>query len=502
MKRFNIHRVVVAVSYLFCFTALAGAAGEWGGTYIGENLTVTLRPEGADGNEYVGTITLGDRVMPARGRFDPVKGFAGVFESGGTRFGFSLAAQPDGTVVLASDDKRHALKRQAGPAGGGEPDPRPGAGRALPEFLRPGLRISYSGGSSIVAGVGSKLIPAKDGKGRWVDPVTGKSYNEEDTKNSGGVGITQIDILYADEKVIVADVRNYLMVDLQKKLVSLSGATGITGTAGSLGDYWLNPATLARLEEGRTGQGRVTRLRYTADGREYDAVGIENDLANGYSHKIYDRVTGLLLSDSNATAGDSVSTINPVTGQTGKGKGSTVISHARFIGTRQVDLPWAKEPPPQWAAARGQRLELSGGYTAVLPSGPLPGFPMSLTFEVDQPVGPAVVVKMTTRQGIGDNLPVQESTVARCFSAAGRGCLWLSPRVAQQLKPNTVIDEDAVVQYRTTYMGTQNGMAIVVEQGPLDVSQYGYDLRSGMLVWLQNSRETLSGRIETRLQAK
>lgn len=495
MANFRALCVLFAAYCLAYLPVAALAAGEWAGSFSGDNLAVTLQAGGGDGNEYAGTITLGGRVMPARGRFDPANGFTGVFESDGSQFTFSLAEMPGGVIVLSSGQKQYALKRQTIPNTGGK----------LPAFLRPGLRISLSGGNSIVAAESSKLVPAPNGNGQWVNPQTGKSYNLEDTNNSGGVGIVQIDILHADDNIIVAEVRNYLMADLQSRLVTLNSVVGITGTAESLGVYWINPAILARWQEGVDAQGKVSRLRYSVGQQTFDAIAIEQNSAVSYSNRIYDLATGLLLSDSNSTVGDDVTTINPVTGQTGQGRGSAAIAHARFINARQVDLPWAAEPPPPWAATTGQTLELSGGYAAVLPTGSLPALPITMSFEVVQPTGPAIaaaVVKMHTWRGIGDNLPVQESVTQRCFSSAGRGCLWLSPRVAQQLQAGTVIDEDPVVQYRTTFAGMQGGIAVVVEQGPLDVTQYGYDMRTGMLNWLKVSRVNQTGRVETELQAR
>lgn len=402
--------------------------------------------------------------------------------------GWALAAEPTaeparkGTAkIFGNDDEPVQDEEQAGD---------------FPEFLRPGVRLTYFEGSSVVQGVNSQVVP--DDKGNLVDPQTGKHYRQDDMKNSGGVGYAQINIVAVDPELIAADARSFLIIDLNNNICSATSVAGLTGNGDQLGMYWINPARLANMGQQAERGERINRIQYTLNDRNYDAISMVSASGAGYISRIYDLRTGLLLSSSSSDTGQNVNTLdknNTIT----PGQGSTYISHSRFVSVRQVNIPWADQRTPRWVVA-GRQIDYQGGYTAVLQGGALPGYGMTVSFSIGQVSHGCAQARMVTRTEIGNGLPAQESTADRCFGSSMLSGLWVSPGALQQLNPNQLIDKDPITRFRTTFMGIQGQSAVFVEQGPAETTQTAYDLQSGVLQSIRSSRKNATGEFQVQLQ--
>lgn len=366
----------------------------------------------------------------------------------------------------------------------------------FPDFLRPGVRLTYYEGSSVVQGVNSQVVP--DDKGNLVDPQTGKHYRQDDMKNSGGVGYAQINIVAVDPELVAADARSFLIIDLNNNICSASSVAGLTGNGDQLGMYWINPNRLANIGQQAERGERINRIQYTLNDRNYDAISMVSASGGGYISRIYDLKTGLLLSSSSSDTGQNVNTLdknNTIT----PGMGSTYISHSRFVSIRQVNIPWAEERMPRWVSA-GRRIDYQGGYTAVLQGGALPGYGMAVSFSIGQVAHGCAQARMVTRTEIGSGLPPQESTIDRCLGSAMLSGLWVPPGALRQLNPNQLIDKDPITRFRTIFTGVQGQSAVFVEQGPAETTQTAYDAQTGMLRSIQSSRKTQTGEFQVQLQ--
>jgi hypothetical protein len=366
----------------------------------------------------------------------------------------------------------------------------------IPDFLRPGARLTYFEGSSVVQGVNTQVVP--DDKGNLMDPLTGKRYRQDDMKNSGGVGYAQINIVAVDPELIAADARSFLIIDLKSHTCSATSVAGLTGNGDELGMYWINPARLANMDQQAERGERINRVQYTLNNNTYDALSIVSASNAGYVSRIYDLKTGLLLASSSSDTGQNVNTLdknNTIT----PGAGSSYISHSRLVSVRQVDIPWAEERLPRWIKAVRQ-IDYQGGYTAILQGGALPGYGMAVSFSIGQVSHGCMQARMMTRTEIGNGLPPQESTVDRCFGSAMLAGLWVPPDALQQLNPNQLIDNDPITRFRTTFVGVQGQSAIFVEQGPAETTQTAYDLQSGVLQRIQTRRRNATGEFQVQLQ--
>ena len=346
----------------------------------------------------------------------------------------------------------------------------PDAG-ALPRFMKPGMRLLYREGSSVDHGVYNLL----DQPGPW---------NWKEGTNTGGVGFLALDILHASPDLIAAQGRHFLMSDLQRELCTFTSAVGVQGGGDKLDPYWINPARLANIPEGKDDTQKVNHVRYTLNGHEYNAISILQFPAGSYRSCIYDLDTGLLLSLSQQI-------------QTPNGKS---IEHAQFVGMRQLAIPWADQPPPQWIV-KGAQLTYQGSYGATGAAGMPPmTFAQSFIVRFDDASDGCFSLTCLTRRSQGAGAAPTESTGQQCSGSAMLNGLWIPPDIFQKLQPNQVIDEDQVLHFRTTFVGIQGNAALFVEQGPFETKQLYYNTQTGTLVGVSTIAQNQIGQQFVKLQ--
>lgn len=350
----------------------------------------------------------------------------------------------------------------------------------LPEFLKPGTRLTFEEGSAVVHGNNLETVPERQ-------------------RNSGGVGFLTLDIVHASPQLVAADARSIMLVDAQNQLTQTVAVAAVKGDAQRLGQYWINPQALAALQDTQSDGQKISRIKHEANGKTYDAISIVNTgPANAYESLIYDLKTGVLLSASRSNAGDAGGA-----GRIGSWQGAAATSHSRFIEMRPLQLPWINEAAPPWATA-GQQMVYQGGYQAILSGGaglpPLPPLGMQIIFTFDQAAEGFVWGKMLTRSDIGTGLPAQENSTDRALGTAMLTPLWISPRVLGQLQPNQIIDQDNVTRLSMAYGGMQGNVGVFIEQGPLEANQYAYDLQSGMLVGIRSQKAQGPNQVQIDLQ--
>ena len=355
-----------------------------------------------------------------------------------------------------------------------------GGANVLPPFLKPGFRLSWLGGNSTIAG--SHLVPDANG---WIESQ-GQKFSLKKSNGSGGMGYSQINIIHAEPQLIVADVRTFLLVDLENGICTANDHALMVGNGDALGDYWMNPARLAAMPEGAGNGETVTRGSYTLGNREYKSISIRHQGRDGYSSKTYDRESGLMLFGGTTDIDPTVLIGNRDNAGIEKFEGNKQYSHNQFVSVRETKIPWAGARMPQ-ALAMGRRLEYTGTVSHVsdpamgLP--PLPGQASTLSYEVDKELAAdCVAVKLLARFDLGPGIPPNEVRGVRTFGSTMLGGFWMPPDALRTLQANQVLDEDPVTRYRLSVGGIQGNIVTTVEQGPKDVLEQSYDLNTGLLV--------------------
>lgn len=375
---------------------------------------------------------------------------------------------------------------------------RPRAAEAapgLPAWLVPGARASWYQGSASIPSVGTLL--EQDDQGNWVDK-NGKKYREVDNPSTAGAGYRQMTVLAADASTVAVEFRTFLLMDPQGGRLMSNGTEGLVGNARSLGDYWISPTDLAAKQEVREGGLTIRRLKYPLRGRTFDAIVFEMRSGSGYQRTTYDLATGLLLVASTSSVGRGGFTPNP-NGTSSAAAGSTMITSTVLADLRALRLPWAADPRPA-AITRGARLDFRGTYTLVVPGAP--AFPQALSTALvfGEPAATWAPFRFhSALTPIAGGRP-QENAVNRVAGAATTVPVWIGPATLAGLRAGTVLDEDPVTRFRTTFAGAQGGVATVVEEGPYDRYQAHYDLATGVLVGATSAQQNGVGQTQVQVR--
>lgn len=369
-------------------------------------------------------------------------------------------------------------------------DPSP-----VPEWMKPGARVSYYQGSATLPTAGQVLV--QDDKGNWVN-AAGQKFSVQENPSSGGAGFTQLTILAADAKVVVAETRTFLLMDPQGGRVTSSVVGALVGTPAALADYWVSPAALAARPEVKEGGLTVHRVKYPLRGRVFDAIVIEFRTGTSYQRTTYDLATGLLLVASTSSVGTGGFAPNP-NGTSAPVGGATTITSTVLSDLRQLKLPWLDDPRPE-GFVRGARLDYRGTYTQAVPGVPQVAQALATSLVLGEPGArwaPARFAAALTP--IMGGAP-QESVSDRVIGSATTSPGWLSPKTIPQIAPGTVLDDDPVTRYRTTFLGVRGDVAVVVEEGPFDRLESAFDVRTGVLAAANNFQQNGLGQTQIRLQ--
>ena len=365
----------------------------------------------------------------------------------------------------------------------------PAAASAVPtpDFLHVGSRLTWSAGDSTLRG--TKLVPDPNGW-LWHDD---QWYRVESSGGSGGIGYEQLDILTTAEGAVVADVSYFLTTDPQLNINVASGSAVVVGNADALGEFWVSPAKLAALQEGFDGVTRIYRGPRQFNGETVEVVASATFSGGNYISYTYDLATGLLLVSGTMSASAGVLVTDPSGNLLDQASGSVTLSHRQFVGVRQVDVPWADSPLPDWLGPGWVGTYQGESRVEHDPSSGLPalaGQPVTVQQVVDRRVGNAVIGRELAQFGTTQGLPPTETTTDRAFGSAVFDGIWLPPESFTQMQPQQVLDLDPTTGRTVVFGGIQGGVAVVTSSGQADRLEQYYDVSSGLLTSSRYIRPT------------
>jgi hypothetical protein len=116
-----------------------------------------------------------------------------------------------------------------------------------------------------------------------------------------------------------------------------------------------------------------------------------------------------------------------------------------------------------------------------------------MLYTIERVEGACALARTTIWNELGPGLPPGEAKGERCFGSAVLGGAWFPPKALATLTAGQVLDEDPVLGFRTTFAGTRENLAVVLEQGPLEATRLVYDRTSGALVAIESARQNPLG---------
>lgn len=479
----------------------AGLVGTWAAQGEGYQVQVVLSPDGA----FTRNMTGPSGREFTRGRYSVQGQVLTVQPEGGEAIRFSFTFTFAGSLLLrGADGQEQLLVRQ-----GAEPPPQPAptaqpaplaqptphaqpatparpaqqfspstsaSGDSLvPAWVRPGLRLTYYIMTGSLPGSVNGYVP--DEEGNWVDGRGNRYSNER--KGHSSHGLVQATVAGMDNQTVALSEPFYLY-NGQDTTPVLNTSLDMLVTADTGGDFWMHPRRQAQYRQqypwGRgtqPGQTLARSVQWTEAGQTFQATAIAIIGEASRTLYYYDQASGRLLylsrltrnapdvRDPNQTMPDTVSY-------------STFL---RFVGVRQLDLPWLDSPLPE-SVSRAQSFSYRGSFS-------LQGPGMTPT-----PLQIAIDLQVAKRGANWQSLRGRSQTqgtvgVNEVNSVNGPGNLpplGIAPSVLASLQVGQEIDRDPHTGF-VVRVSASDAQAVVLQAvGPRQTYTYVFDRQRGILV--------------------
>lgn len=358
-----------------------------------------------------------------------------------------------------------------------------------PEWLRPGLRLVYTGSDGVRAGVERPAV--------W-DPVEKKwkTQKGEDwwsslSDRSGGVGFSHDDVASVTTTTASLSCNTFLIKDIAQGLITPGGASQVVGLPSAAGGLWIHPAALKTVEEINQDGVRIIRGPWHIGQADRAAIMIQTSSRDAWRLRVFDLETGILLVDATQTA----IITRDVAG--------TQTTHTAFVGIRQLDIPWAGAKPPEWTKTF-QSADYAGQYTAAMPGGQPMVQQLAMRVEAGERLGDVMKLRWARQDSQGPGMPPITAKWESLAGGDGFLGLWTPPEGLAKLKEGQMLDKDPFTKVTLTVgrpMPMADGRALVViaREGPGFSEYQGYDPKSGILTYIQRDQSMPQGMGGTRL---
>jgi len=319
--------------------------------------------------------------------------------------------------------------------------------------MRLGQRLSYIAASATVGRSGINLVP--DANGRWVNISTGQVLPEG--AGSGGAGISIIDICQFNNSKIIGDQTTYLFNTVTNSF-TLAGHQVLQGNGQTLDIIWARPQNFAAFPDQNKPNFRVKRLRYTLDGRTFNAVRIQQNTGNGWIQSTYDLASGFLIIQSYAVHIDG---------------GGTGLAFFRITSGKLLqNAPGINTNWPSSIKGFSTYNWLAKGSGGVFGAGSVSG---QAAFTWSN-------MKWTS-QVLTTTVKVAGKSQGTLQYVAGRfGSAWMSPNFLKTLKQNQEIDSESALQYRIFVSGVDSKFVSLKFANKNQNVTYKYNRNTGDLV--------------------
>lgn len=356
-------------------------------------------------------------------------------------------------------------------------DRRP-AGGAVPRVPDVGAAASASRVTRVAAAETDLFLPVPPDLAMPAFPRAGlrATYRMEDVS---GARLVQANFNHVGQDLVTIDVRKFSLFS-RSRAVS-DGCFAVQGDRVQTGIYWLNPRVLALLLDEPPAEHPgwdVERTSFDLGGTPVAAIRISQTTKDGFTRHTYEAATGLRLEQVDGSPDNRVEL------------------QATHVRRRELRLPWAQEPPPEWVG-RVKHLRFEGTNTIVMGDTPVTQRTM-LSIDLETLAPGVLLANATTEVELGAAYP-STSTWSMACATAMTYPLWITPAAIRSLTPNQVVDDDPETGFTMTFGGVDRGYATLAEQGPLERTTYYFDVGNGIFSGFRGQRpySAIGGQLHT-----
>jgi hypothetical protein len=355
--------------------------------------------------------------------------------------------------------------------------PLPTAGNGMvPNWVRPGMRLTYHLLTGSVGGSVSGYVLDEDGK--WKDQY-GNRYSTERQGHSSA-GLVEPMVAGMDGQT-VALAQPFYLISPGDPTPILKSHSDTVVTADTGGDLWMSPQKQALLMQSHPWVGTpppgqmVARRRVWRSGNQsWNATEVVSMTAASKDYWVYDQATGhlLYLSSLSRQAPDirdpSQTLPNSV----------SYATFLTFVDAQQLNLPWLGSPLPEWAR-RVQTISYQGQMKVQFPGSPGgPGTMLTQQLEVARRGGDWILFQSRSQT---QGLPAQPGGK----SITGVGCLVpliIPPAALGRLRPGQELDRDPHTGFVTRVANVDGQSVTLQSENPRQSYLYVFDRSQGVML--------------------
>lgn len=365
------------------------------------------------------------------------------------------------------------------------------AGSPPPDSIKVGTRLTYYTATASIAGDGHWYVevPKDDPDYDFENKATGQHYKDQGQKPSGGSSesFTEYNVVYMDNDTCVMELTAWGIMNGTVKLFFRTDMVGLPGFGGGL---WARPDVLAQLPEINNDDQKILRGPYKLDGQSVDAVWLSANSGTGNNYTVYDRNTGMMVrwgSGADGTPG----------GLHAEGEvqtGGRFLAISTFKAARQTSAPWFGDQPPAWVQSING-MDFQGTTTVQIPGSMAVPLGVSMKYSLAERHTGWLKFKIEMTQKGMQGMPDQTTPGEVVYGSAMMDPLWIQPSTLASLQQGQQVDNDPITQMTTSVKGHQQGpkgdMVVIAESGANGELDYGYDVQSGMLVYMRNEDKAM-----------
>ncbi len=344
-------------------------------------------------------------------------------------------------------------------------DPGANVGKLfVPDYIKPGVRLVYSSGSS-------------------------QEMDDPTKPVSAGTGLTRWDVIAVTDTHVLMVQSTYLdrpagRVYMASNVVAVNAMQVIGGTS-----LWTSPEAMEAMRT--RGDLQVAEGPMEIDGVTYDAVTFTKIDTQTAMRQFFDKGTGLKLAEQLGQG-------PPQRGGDPTGFNRKINSQMQFQTYREIELPWLGAKDPEWAQ-KVTAMHYRGGQTMTQPNGPPLTLPFTYSVRFDQR-GDGWALGKATIQFQGQS----PSTTPTLTGRARVGAYWMSPAALAEMKPG-IIDRDESLGSTLSYgvhEGNMGRLGVLTDEGPGYRMVYGYDLNDGALMYAMQHNAEMNLTLEMGLAGR
>ena len=334
-----------------------------------------------------------------------------------------------------------------------------------PDWVRPGVRITYETSSATIAAT------------------------PDDRGNAGG-GFLQVDVVAVNDKEVALSVRPLNRPGLPGVIVPSTPASYV-GPPGAGCDFYLNPDVFKQALDRHDEGFLAFRAPYECAGKKFDAVHMQRTAGSSQKTWIYDAKSGVLLHWGSTTENGT----------------SRALASSELRSIRTLKLPWAGAPVSE-SFAQAQSMHYTGQHTSNLQ----PGFAPTGTLLMDERVVArgASWVQLKHHVEIGALTPNTPPVTQDSVILAGRaqlGGLYVPPEGLGALRAGQLLDRDPATGFDTRVAEVGPGsrgarVVTIIERGQDFSTAWTYDAETGWLVAQRTSADYLHMVFDLQLDAR